>query len=160
MSPIAGRPVALTQAIVSAPTITPHTFPMPPRTTIASRMIEIEKLNRSAKTPFTWVAKATPPTPPDTAPIAYAANLERINGTPIMLAANSSSRIASHARPKRPLLIRSEIKTISAVSETNIKYFQSRSNGPKVFPNKPTLSTGAIPLDPFVKLKPPMFSPL
>ena len=77
-----------------------------------------------------------------------------------MLAASSSSRIASQARPKRPLLILNEINTIKAVSETNIKYFQSRSKGPRVFPNKPTLSTGAIPLDPFVRLKPPIFSPL
>ena len=70
VSPIAGSPVAFTQAIVSAPTITPQTFPIPPSTTIASKIIEIEKLKRSAKTPFTWVAKATPPTPPETAPIA------------------------------------------------------------------------------------------
>ncbi len=40
--------------------ITPQTLPMPPSTTMASRMMEMEKLNRSAKTPFTCVAKATP----------------------------------------------------------------------------------------------------
>ena len=50
--------------------MTPQTLPMPPSTTIASRMIEMEKLKRSAKTPLMWVAKATPPSPPRSAPTA------------------------------------------------------------------------------------------
>ena len=39
VSPKAGKPVAFTHEIARAPTITPHTFPIPPSTTIASKMI-------------------------------------------------------------------------------------------------------------------------
>ena len=43
------RPVELTHARTSAPTMTPQTLPMPPSTTIASRMIEMAKWKLSAR---------------------------------------------------------------------------------------------------------------
>ena len=107
-------PVELIHASTSAPTMTPQTLPIPPSTTIASRMMEMEKLKRSAKTPLTWVAKAAPPSPPEKAPTAYAASFVLRSGTPIMLAASSSSRMASHARPSRPSRSRSDSSTTNA----------------------------------------------
>jgi hypothetical protein len=49
---------------------------------------------------------------------------------------------------------------MNAARHTKIKYFQSKSNGPRVFPNKPILSIGDIPLEPLERLNPAMFSPL
>ena len=61
--------------------------------------------------------------------MAYAASLVRMSGTPIMLAASSSSRMASQARPSRPSRIRSEPNMSTAVSRQNRMYFGSTSDG-------------------------------
>ncbi len=54
--------------------------------------------------------------PPAAAPTPYAHSFVRISGTPIRLAASSSSRIASQARPSLPSRRRSEITTNSTQS--------------------------------------------
>ena len=110
------------------------------------------------------------------APTAYAASLDRMSGTPIMVAASSSSRIASQARPRRPSRMRSETKTQNAATRTKTTYFAVTSNGPSGLeiaivdlpmamlagPNGSSemLSSGAMPLAPLDRLKPWMFSAL
>ena len=84
---------------------------------MASRMIEIEKLNRSAKTPLTWMAN-------DHAAEAADERADGVRGElrahqrarPSCEAASSSSRMASQARPSRPSRIRSETKTANATT--------------------------------------------
>jgi hypothetical protein len=91
-----------------------------------------------------------------------------ISGTPIMLAASSSSRIASQARPSRPSRIRSDTKTQSAASRAKTANLYVRSNGPSVSGTPgsslsgpmPIGSIGVMPLTPLDRLKPLMSSPL
>jgi len=64
------NPVELTHSSTSAPRSTPQTLPMPPSTTIASRMIELANWKLSGMTPLVRVAYATPPRPPIAAPTA------------------------------------------------------------------------------------------
>jgi hypothetical protein len=95
--------------------------------------------------------------------------LVRINGTPIMLAASSSSRMASQARPSRPSRIRIEANSTSAVRAQKMMNFGSTSNGPRsphvsapVSSNlkKRTESTGVMPCVPLEMFWPNMWSPL
>ena len=92
--------------------------------------------------------------PPATAPSAYAESLVRISGTPIMLAASSSSRMASQARPSRPSRIRIEANRRARPGSTKMMNFGSGSNGPRSFQvsapvvveaKNATESTGVMP---------------
>ncbi|SHT54664.1 Uncharacterised protein [Mycobacteroides abscessus subsp. abscessus] len=50
---------------------------------------------------WTWPAYRAPDNPPILAPITKAHSLKRKVGTPIISAASSSSRMATHERPTR-----------------------------------------------------------
>ena len=76
------------------------------------------------------------------------------------LAASSSSRIASHARPSRPIRSRSEMNSMNATSRAKIANFAVRSNGPSTVLPILIGSIGTIPLVPLERLNPAMFSPL
>ena len=95
--------------------------------------------------------------PPKTAPTAYAESFVLTSDTPIMLAANSSSRMASHARPSRPRRIRSETNTQNATTSENTRNRYGRSNGPSAgltplsFEKMP-VPIGSIGVMPFVPL--------
>ena len=85
----------------------------------------------------------------------------RISGTPIMLAASSSSRIASQARPSRPVRMRSETKTQNAArTAEDDEAVRERRTGPSELctPGSawkgpvPMASTGKMPWVPLVRL--------
>src|SRR5207237_10320235 len=75
-----------------------------------------EMLNEKSfgKVELLKLAKNAPATPPKNAPLAYAQVFVRISGIPIAAAAISSSRIATHARPRREARSRMLAKSVSA----------------------------------------------
>ena len=82
-----------------APTIAPGIEPIPPRMTIARTPIDSRNVNDSGLMKTCLAENSTPMTPANDAPQANAMSFMRTSGTPMALAASSSSRIASHARP-------------------------------------------------------------
>src|SRR5688572_12545666 len=95
------RRISGTNESSSAPRITPQTFPMPPRTTMATTMIDSTSTKLSGEMK-PWIAENMPPaTPPKLAPMAKASSFMLRVFMPIDRAAISSSRIASQARPTR-----------------------------------------------------------
>ncbi|VVE59679.1 hypothetical protein PSP20601_05603 [Pandoraea sputorum] len=92
---------------------------MPPSTTIESTTIDSQKVNDSGETK-PWNAENMPPaTPPNDAPIANASSLMLRVLMPIALAAISSSRMATQARPMRECCKRTQMKAISNARNTN-----------------------------------------
>ena len=72
---------------------------MPPRITIASTPMDSMKVKLSGLTKVCLAAKITPIAPAKLAPAANAISFMRTSGTPIAMAACSSSRMAVQARP-------------------------------------------------------------
>ena len=89
-------------------------LPMPPRTTIASTMIDSNRPKLSGLMNCCVAEKTAPAMPPNEAPIANARSLTLRVLMPIALAATSSSRIASHARPSREFCSR-RLTTMTAI---------------------------------------------
>src|SRR5581483_6290607 len=88
-------------AIRTPPAMTPQMLPRPPRITIDSTMIEIEKSNWNGSMNWKMLAKIEPAKPENEAPRANARSLVVTRLTPSDAAASSSSRIAIQARPSR-----------------------------------------------------------
>ncbi len=82
----------------TAPSTTPNREPIPPKITMVSTRIEACRLNVCGLKNC-LVAKSTPAKPDTDAPIENASSFIRTVATPEISAANSSSRIAAHARP-------------------------------------------------------------
>ena len=87
--------------ITKAPTATPQTFPMPPRTTMARTVNDTSKRKRFGVTVWSLAAMKTPARPAVDAPSAKARSFVTMVLTPLAAAASSSSRIAAQARPSR-----------------------------------------------------------
>ena len=82
-----------------APRMAPGIDPIPPRITIESTPMDSRKVNDSGLMNTCLALKTTPIAPANEAPQAKARSFMRTRGTPMLIAAISSSRIASQARP-------------------------------------------------------------
>src|SRR5690606_22193642 len=102
-------------ARMMAPRITPGICPMPPSTTMHSTEIDSVRLKLSGLTKPCMAANSAPATPPNEAPMANASSLMLRVLMPMALAAISSSRIASQARPMREFCRRTQTSTINSV---------------------------------------------
>lgn len=80
-------------------------------TTIATNRNDRLSWKDSGATVPCRLAYRTPETPPRAAPMANAHSLNLKAGTPMIAAASSSSRMASHARPTRLFSRRRTAKT-------------------------------------------------
>jgi hypothetical protein len=94
-------------------------WPMPPSTTMHSTMIDSIRPKLSGLTNSWKPANRPPATPPKLAPMAKASSLTLRVLMPQALAAISSSRMATQARPMRESCRRMETKTMSRVSARN-----------------------------------------
>src|SRR5690606_12683399 len=103
----------------SAPRITPGMCPMPPSTTMQSTEIDSIRLKLSGLTKPCIAANRAPAIPPKDAPMAKASSLMLRVLMPMALAAISSSRMASQARPMRESCSRTHTATTSSVSTSN-----------------------------------------
>ncbi len=74
-------------------------LPIPPRMTIDSTPMDCMKEKDSGLTKVRLAAKSTPIAPAKEAPTAKAYSFIRTRGTPMAMAATSSSRMAVQARP-------------------------------------------------------------
>ncbi|KAG0919297.1 hypothetical protein G6F32_016231 [Rhizopus arrhizus] len=106
-------------ARINAPRITPGIWPMPPSTTM--HRIEIDSISEklSGLTKPCIDAHNAPAPPPTDAPIANASSLMLRVLMPIALAAISSSRMASHARPIREFCRRTHTTMMMSVSASS-----------------------------------------
>ncbi len=86
---------------ISAPTTTPQTLPIPPKTTITRIITDTGNMNMSGVAVCNLAMKRVPVAPAKAAPVAKARSLRRTRLMPIADAAISSSRIAIQARPMR-----------------------------------------------------------
>ena len=92
----------LIPTMITAPSSTPRTLPMPPTITMQSARIEIwkSKLPGSPEL-LSRLAPSPPESAASAAQVAKASIFVRSGGMPIARLASSSSRIESHARPTR-----------------------------------------------------------
>src|SRR5467141_1116917 len=109
------RRISGTNDSSSAPRITPQTLPMPPSTTIETTMIDSTSTKLSGEIKACIAENMPPASPPKLAPMAKASNFTLRVLIPMALAAISSSRIASQARPIREFCSRRLI-TITAMT--------------------------------------------
>ena len=93
--------------------------------------IEKENSNWAALTTPRYEAKNAPEIPPNAAPVPYARSLVRTMGIPAQAAADSSSRIAIHARPMRESRRLTFTTSASATSASANQYHGRRSSAPK-----------------------------
>ena len=92
---------------------------MPPSTTIASTMIDSNSPKLSGLTNSCVAEKMPPAMPPNDAPIANARSFTLRVLMPMALAATSSSRIASQARPSREFCSRMLMTMTPIVSRSS-----------------------------------------
>src|ERR1035437_4881784 len=101
---------------MKAPRMTPSLLPWPPSTTAHKNNMELMTLKPVGTTNCTCPAYSAPESPPMEAPITNAHNLNLKVGTPMISAASSSSRMATHARPT---LLRSRLPTMMRTMTMN-----------------------------------------
>src|SRR5690606_11682971 len=103
----------------NAPRITPGILPMPPSTTMHSTAMDSVRLKLSGLTKPCMEANMQPAIPPNDAPMAKASNLMLRVLMPMALAAISSSRTASQARPIRECCRRAQMMTMTMVRNSS-----------------------------------------
>ena len=117
--------------------------------------IENDSSNWAGLTTPRYEAKNAPAIPPNAAPVPYARSLVRAMGIPAQAAADSSSRIATHARPKRESRRWTFTTSASATSASANQYHGRRSNAPKRPSRGSSMrSMGPMPIGPEVSMPP------
>ncbi len=101
---------------ISAPSTTPQTLPIPPKTIITRIITETGKPNISGVAVCNLATNSVPVAPAKAAPVAKARSFSLTRLTPIAAAAISSSRIAIQARPMRENLSRWLVRISKATS--------------------------------------------
>src|SRR5690606_33560654 len=102
-----------------APRITPGICPIPPSTTLHNTIMDSVRLKLSGLTKPCMEANMAPATPPKLAPMEKASSLILRVLMPMALAATSSSRTASQARPMREFCRRAHTTTMMIVSRSS-----------------------------------------